>query len=108
MRYYLVYVWIVLKRPTFFSGSHVLFTRPTSTFFSQNNFKTGPHNTIHTFKNYFRDNYSKPTWGMIRFHFAYLWFKTLHFAHLNFNQLPIRYSPHPQTLGKHIFREKHT
>ena len=52
MRYYLVYVWIVLKHPTFFSGSHVLFTGPTSTFFSQNNFKTEPHNNLHTFKNY--------------------------------------------------------
>ena len=41
----------------------------------------------------FRDNYSKLTCGMTRFYFAYLWFKTLHFAHLNFNPLPIRY-PH--------------
>ena len=24
---------------------------------------------------------------MARFHFAYSWFKTLHFAHLNFNSL---------------------
>ena len=30
---------------------------------------------------------------MARFHFAYLWFKTLHFAHLNFNLLPICYPP---------------
>ena len=30
---------------------------------------------------------------MTRFYFAYLWFKTLHFAHLNFNPLPIRYPP---------------
>ena len=36
----------------------------------------------------FRDNYSKPTCGMTRFHFAYPWFKTLHFAYLNFNSLP--------------------
>ena len=33
-------------------------------------------------KKIYRDNYSKPTWGMARFHFAYPWFKTLHFAHL--------------------------
>ena len=37
---------------------------------------------------YIWDNYSKPTWGLARFHFAYPWFKTLHFAHLNFNPLP--------------------
>ena len=30
---------------------------------------------------------------MAHFHFVYPWFKTLHFAHLNFNPLPIRYSP---------------
>ena len=35
-----------------------------------------------------RDNYSKPTYGMVRFHFTYPWFKTLHFVHLNFNLLP--------------------
>ena len=52
------------------------------------------------------DNYSKPTWGKARFRFAYPWFKTYHFAHLNFNPLPIRYPPHPQPLEKHIFREK--
>ena len=44
-------------------------------------------------KFFFWDNYSKPTWGLARFHFAYPWFKTLHFAHLNFNPLPIRYPP---------------
>ena len=38
-------------------------------------------------------NYSKPTWGMTRFHFAYPWFKTLHFADLNFNSLSICYPP---------------
>ena len=41
----------------------------------------------------FRDNYSKPTYGMTRFHFAYPWFKTLYFVHLNFNSLPICYPP---------------
>ena len=30
---------------------------------------------------------------MTRFHFAYPWFKTLHFIYLNFNSLPIRYPP---------------
>ena len=40
---------------------------------------------------FYRDNYSKPTCDMTRFHFAYPWFKTLHFAHLNFNMLSIRY-----------------
>ena len=39
-----------------------------------------------------KDNYSKPTCDMTRFHFAYPWCKTLHFIHLNFNPLPIRYS----------------
>ena len=37
------------------------------------------------------DNYNKPTYDMARFHFAYPWFKTLHFANLNFNPLPIHY-----------------
>ena len=50
-----------------------------------------------------RNNYSKLTCGMTRFHFAYLWFKILHFAHLNFNLLPISYPPHPQMLEKHLF-----
>ena len=54
------------------------------------------------------DNYSKPTWGKARLRFAYPWFKTYHFAHLNFNPLPIRYPPHSQLLEKHIFREKQT
>jgi len=36
-----------------FNGSRALFTRPASIFFSKNNFKTGFHNTIHTFKNHF-------------------------------------------------------
>ena len=40
---------------------------------------------------------------MACFHFAYPWFKTLHFAYLNFNLLPILYPPHPQTLKKHPF-----
>ena len=34
-------------------GSGTLFTGPASTFSSKNNFKTGSHGTIHTFKNYF-------------------------------------------------------
>ena len=54
------------------------------------------------------DNYSKPTWGLARLRFAYPWFKTLHFAHLNFNPLPICYPPFPLPLEKHIFREKQT
>ena len=41
----------------------------------------------------FWDNYSKPIYGTTRFHFTYLWFKTLNFAHLNFNPLPICYPP---------------
>ena len=35
------------------SGSCALFMGPASTFFSTKNFKTGSHDTIHTFKNYF-------------------------------------------------------
>ena len=50
-----------------------------------------------------KDNYSKPIYGMVHFHFAYLCFNYLYFAHLNFNPLPIRYPPHHQTLEKHIF-----
>jgi len=37
----------------FFSGSCALFTGPTSTFFNKNKFKTGSHDTIHKFKDYF-------------------------------------------------------
>ena len=33
-------------------GSRALFTGPASTFFSKIFFKTGSHDTIHTFKNY--------------------------------------------------------
>ena len=40
---------------------------------------------------------------MAHFNFIYLWFKTLHFAQLNFNLLSIRYPPHPQMLEKHHF-----
>ena len=41
------------------------------------------------------DNYSKPTCGMTRFHFAYPWFNYLHFDHLRlvplaFRNLPLR------------------
>ena len=50
-----------------------------------------------------RENYNKPTCGMTCFHFAYLCFNHLHYAHLNFNPLPIRYPPHHQTLEKHLF-----
>ena len=32
---------------------HALFTRPASTFFQENNFKTRFYGTIHIFKNYF-------------------------------------------------------
>ena len=35
-----------------------------------------------------RDNYSKSTWGLASLRFAYLWFKTYHFAYLYFNPLP--------------------
>ena len=45
-----------------------------------------------------RDNYSKPTWGLARFHFAYPWYKTYHFAPLYFNPLPPRCPPDLQTL----------
>ena len=53
-----VYVWIALKTEfplclAFFYGSRALFTGPTSTKFSNNNFKIGSYGTIHTFKNYF-------------------------------------------------------
>ena len=41
-----------------FSGSRALFIRPASTFFHKNNFKTGSHSTIHTFKNYFATLFS--------------------------------------------------
>ena len=34
------------------------------------------------------DNYSKPTWDLVRLHFVYPWFKTWHFVHLYFNLLP--------------------
>ena len=50
-----------------------------------------------------RDNYNKPTCGIVRFHFVYLCFNHLHFAHLNFNLLSISYPPHHQMLEKHIF-----
>ena len=44
--------------PAFFSGSSALFTVSASTFFNKNNFKTGSHDTIHTFKNYFATAFS--------------------------------------------------
>ena len=55
-----------------------------------------------------RDKYSKPTWGLARFHFTYPWFKTLHFAHLNFNPLAFRNPPLRLPSEKHIFRQKQT
>ena len=55
-----------------------------------------------------RNNYSKPTWGLARFHFTYPWFKTLHFAHLNFNPLAFRNPPLRLPSEKHIFRQKQT
>ena len=42
----------------FFSGSRALFMGPVITFFSKNNFKTGSHGTIYTFKNYFATVFS--------------------------------------------------
>ena len=55
---------------------------------------------------YVWDNYRKPTWGLARFHFAYPWFKTLHFAHLRLLLLAFR-NPHLHLpLEKHIFRQK--
>ena len=41
-----------------FSGFYALFTKHTDTFFNKNNFKTGSHDTIHTFKNYFATIFS--------------------------------------------------
>ena len=41
-----------------FSGSCALFTKHTNAFFNKNNFKTGSHDTIHTFKNYFATIFS--------------------------------------------------
>ena len=40
---------------------------------------------------------------MARFHFAYPWFKTLYFAYLNFNLLPIRYPPLLKSVVKMYF-----
>ena len=41
-----------------FSGSRALFTKHTNTFFNKNNFKTGSHDTIYIFKNYFTTIFS--------------------------------------------------
>ena len=41
-----------------------------------------------------RDNYSKPTWGLVRLRFAYPWFKTLYIAHLRLLSLGL-YCPPP-------------
>ena len=51
-------------------------------------------------------NYSKPTWGLARFHFTYSWFKTLHFAHLKLVPLAFRNPPLRLPLEKHIFKKK--
>ena len=51
-------------------------------------------------------NYSKPTWGLTRFHFTYPWFKTLHFAHLKLVPLAFRNPPLRLPLEKHIFKKK--
>ena len=53
-----------------------------------------------------RDNYSKPTWGLARFHFTYPWFKTLHFAHLKLVPLAFRNPPLRLPSEKHIFSQK--
>ena len=42
----------------FLYGSHALFTEPTSIDFNKFFFKTGSHDTIHTFKNYFATIFS--------------------------------------------------
>ena len=57
-------------------------------------------------KKKFRDNYSKPTCGMICFHFAYPWFKTLHFAHLRLLLLAFRNRPLRFLLEKTYFWAK--
>ena len=44
---------VFLSAAAFFLWVRALFTGPTSTFFTKNNFKTGFHGTIHIFKNYF-------------------------------------------------------
>ena len=54
----------------------------------------------------YRDNYNKPTWGITRFHFAYPWFKSLHFAHLRLILLAFRNPPLHLLLEKYIFRQK--
>ena len=51
-------------------------------------------------------SYTKLTCGMARFHFTYLWFKTLHFAHLRLVSLAFRNPPLHLPLEKHIFRQK--
>ena len=48
-----VFMWFVL-----FSGSHVLFTRPQTSFFNKIFIKNGSDGTIHTFKNYFATVFS--------------------------------------------------
>ena len=53
-----------------------------------------------------RDNYSKPTCGMVRFHFANPCFKTLHFFHLRLVLLALRNPAFHLLLEKHILRQK--
>ena len=43
---------------------------------------------------------------MTRFHFAYLWFKTLHFAYLKLVLLAFRNPSFCLPLEKHIFKQK--
>ena len=52
------------------------------------------------------DNYSKPPRGLAHLHFAYLWFKTYHFAHLKLVLLAFHNPPLRLPLEKHIFRLK--
>ena len=59
----LVWVWIALRMKFSIAfgvlcGSHILFTGFASTDFSKIFFKTGSHDTIHTFKNYFATVFS--------------------------------------------------
>ena len=54
----------------------------------------------------YRDNYSKPTWGLARLHFAYPWYKTYHFAPLYFNPLPPLLSTWPSDVSLTPFYSK--
>ena len=50
-----VFPWLAFA---FLCGSRALFTKPASTYFSKFFFKTGSHDNIHTFKNYFTTMFS--------------------------------------------------